>query len=287
MEEKLRPRGGSRRLRLGLVALGAALALPAMAAPGDELVQKDRTLQALASVHPGLMLSRLTPAERAATQSTLGSLALVEAGQCAQFFRSSVAFVHAGDGQAESYWWNPFVDEGLALDWSKGTDGWTLSSAQWVSGQTLRGDKPGRAAWTEASSPARALTRLAGKTDAAIQSGALVKATADDTAPCARAVVAALSAGQGDPLRLATTHNIAAGAATDTPLNATETRLAGELATLPPAARATMSAQLQIGRDAPILVWQSPAEPGRLVFVHYPSTDAISPSGVESVSLTQ
>lgn len=300
-----------RASKLAVIAAACIVALGAISARGAEKAPKFSTLPPrtqLAYVNSFLrfegatsltaMLQTLAPEERAAAEPAFAEYREAKAARCQMLLGSAAVYLHLQPTaqSAESYWWSPAADAGVAFGWERMNGVWRLHWARWVSGPALRGENPQPLstlpAWTVDRSPASALAAVALKTEAAVAAGALLRrplaGDADDGGACARLSMARRSLDSGPAVQPESAR------ATVKLFLAEENRTAGgevfaafrrTIAAYSPLERRMSAPLLAFGERNATVLWMSAGATGRAFLLHYNAAGAVEPSSIDTVVL--
>jgi len=216
--------------------------------------------------------------------------------------RSAVQFEKVDGAAAETLWWSPAVDAGIAISWNEVGSDWRIVAAAPVLGETLRGETVafhGGPAWSAKADPqaqAAALQQTASATRKAVLAGALRPLIEH---PAASINVLARS-GMVDGhllLRFKTSNrnrNLAArqlftrsSAQVKEPGKEQGNVALGRLlASFSDQQRLMFAPRLVVADGASqTVLWGSAGATHRALLVHYPDAESIAPSAISEVSL--
>jgi hypothetical protein len=212
--------------------------------------------------------------------------------------RSAVQYQKVDGTVAETLWWSPVVDAGIAISWNEVGSDWRIVAAAPVLGETLRGEAKsfhGGPAWSAKGDPqahAAALQQTAAATSKAVLAGALHPLFDH---PAASINVLARSAVMDDnlTLRLGAPNrwrNVAARLLfTLSPAQVKEpgnVALGHLLASFSDQQRLMFAPRLVVANGpSQTVLWVSAAAPHRVLLVRYPDAKSIMPSEITEVSL--
>jgi hypothetical protein len=212
--------------------------------------------------------------------------------------RSAVQYQKVDGTTAETLWWSPAVDAGIAISWNEVGADWRIVAAAPVLGETLRGEPVsfhGGPAWSAKADPqtmTAALQETAAATRKAVLSGALnplIEHPAASINVLARTAImdGELQLRLGAPNR---SRNVAARLLfTRSPAQVKEpgnVALEHLLASFSDQQRLMFGPRL-VAANGPsqTVLWVSAGAPHRALLVHYPTTKSIEPSEIAEVSL--
>lgn len=252
------------------------------------LVAEGSRLRHGLAIAPTGLLAAIDPAEAQALRQAFGNPDALALTRWADLLAASTQFFRVGAFTADSLWWNPLLDAGVAVRWRWASTRWRVAEATAFTGATLRGDSEGPPPLDAAS-----LRRLALATRAATARGA---ADALYTGPGEAVTVlarlreasAALVGVSGDAAlavrrqsggrRLLTVPGTPGGAAGPT--------LAAMLTALSPDQRQALAPYRQAARGYGLTVaWASAGAPDTVFLLHYDQAAAVYPRAVDIVPI--
>jgi hypothetical protein len=216
--------------------------------------------------------------------------------------RSAVQFQKVDGKTAETLWWSPAVDAGIAISWNQVGSDWRIIAAAPVLGESLRGEAiafHGGPAWSAKADPqaqAAALQQTASATRKAVLSGALhpiIEHPVTSIDVLARAAIMDnnLLLRLGAPNRR---RNVAArqlftrsSAQVKEPGKEQGNVALGRLlASFSDQQRLMFAPRLVVADGASqTVLWVSAGATHRALLVHYPDAKSIAPSAIAEVSL--
>jgi hypothetical protein len=212
--------------------------------------------------------------------------------------RSAVQFQKVDGKTAETLWWSPAVDAGIAISWNEVGSDWRIVAAAPVLGETLRGETVafhGGPAWSAKADPqaqAAALQQTASATRKAVLAGALRPLIEHPAA----SINVLTRSGMVDGhllLRFKTSNrnrNLAArqlftrsSSQVKEPGNVALGKL---LASFSDQQRLMLAPRLVAANgNSETVLWGSAGATHRALLVHYPDAESIAPSAISEVSL--
>lgn len=239
------------------------------------------------AIAPTGLLAAIDAAEAQALRQAFGNPDTLALTRWADLLAASTQFFRVGAFTADSLWWNPLLDAGVAVRWRWASTRWRVAGATAFTGATLRGDGEGPPPLDAAS-----LRRLAEATRAATSRGAadaLYTGRGEAATVLTRlrdtsAALVGLSGGdealavrrQSGGRRLLTVPGTPGGAAGPT--------LAAMLAALSPDQRQALAPYRQAARGNGLTVaWASAGAPDTLFLLHYDQAAAVYPRAVDIV----
>lgn len=128
-------------IRYALTALAAlTIAVPAMAQDNLLAAQAGSARYALAG-DEGLFLDTRDPQSRAVFEAALGGDNGALGDLWSRLMAGAIQIRHENGDTAETLWFNPLFDAGLATRWERWEYGWRAVAATPVTGEMLRGEK--------------------------------------------------------------------------------------------------------------------------------------------------
>lgn len=296
--QRVADRQQGRRASLLLCAVAAILTPASVTAQeaggrGDVVASSRVALVAEASrlrhslaVAPAGVLAAIDPAEAQPLRAALGNPDALALSRWADLLSASTQFFRSGAVEADSIWWNPLLDAGVAVRWRWVATRWRVAAAAAFTGATLRADGEGPPPLEVA-----ALNRRALGTRAAVARGA---ADALFSGPGeAAAVLARLRAASEALVGLGANEALAvqrqSGArrlltVPGTPGGAGGPALSAALAALSPDQRQALAPYRQAARGNGVTVaWGSADAPDTLLLLHYDEAAAVYPRAVDIV----
>ena len=251
------------------------------------LVVAASELRLLLSSSTRLALRPLSAAEAAILTRAMNLTDPVADSLWSQAIGPATQFARLSGDTAETAWWNPLIDAGLALRWQYSGGSWRVQAAAPFAGDTVRvatipPDSDLGSRWRRRFLAMRQ----------AVQAGQLSAAVAHPLAPLQLmrlSAEAGASVGAARPSVQA--QRIVAGRALlihGHPGGAGGRRLAVDLAGLSDEARLGLAPQSRIDEpDSESVVWVSPGAPDTLFILRYPRSlpGAVVPASVEAVDL--
>lgn len=242
------------------------------------------------------LLTMLPAADADALRQGLGYRSDAADQRWSSLLRSAVQFQKVNGTAAETLWWSPAIDAGIAISWSEVGADWGIVAATPVLGETLRGEPVafhGGPAWSNRPDPqtlATSLQRTASSTRSAVLAGTLRPLIGH---PAASIDVLARTALMDDNLALrlgASKRNVAAHLLlTRAPAQVKEpgnAALGHLLASFSDQQRLMFAPRLvvSIGTSETVL-WVSAGAPNRVLLVAYPTANSIEPPAIADASL--
>ncbi len=263
-------------------ASGGDVAAPSRVA----LVAEASRLRHSLAVAPSGLLAAVDPTEAQPLRHALGNPDALALSRWAELLSASTQFFRPGMFEADSLWWNPLLDAGVAVRWRWVATRWRVAGATAFTGATLRSDSEGPPPLDAAS-----LHRLAVSTRAAVARGGadgLYTGPGEVAAVLARmreASEALVGAGSDEALAVRR-HSGGRRLLTmpGTPGGAGGPALAAALATMSPDQRQALAPYRQVAHgDGATVAWVSAGAPDTLFLLRYPAATAVYPNAVEIV----
>jgi hypothetical protein len=238
------------------------------------------------AVAPAGLLGAADPAEAQPLRDALGNPDTLALSRWADLLSASTQFFRSGAVEADSIWWNPLLDAGVAVRWRWAGRRWQVTKAAAFTGATLRGDGEG-----PPPLEAAALNRRAVATRAAVTRGAadaLFSGPGEAAAVFARLRAASEAlVGLGDNEALAVRRYSGARrlfTVPGTPGGAGGPALAAALAALSSDQRQALAPYRQIARENGVTVaWASAGAPDTVFLLHYAPAGAVYPNAFDIV----
>jgi len=242
------------------------------------------------------LFKALSPESAAALRTALGYRGDAVDGYWSVLLRSAVQYQRVTGETAQTLWWSPAADAGIALSWKAVGANWRVEKATPAMGETLRGQPiafRGRPQWSAAGGDlAAALRQTAAATRQAVQAGALDRAF--QRPPAALEVVGRtvaaesglkIALGRASERRNTEARELLTRASVLT-LSKQNARLASLLAVYSDEQRLMFEPRLAAANGGAVSVlWVSTGAPHRAVLMQYPSLTAPMPSAVAEISL--
>lgn len=234
----------------------------------------ETALRSLSAAEARILTDRLglaQPGARGAWESVIGA--------STQFLRRN------GDG-AESLWWNPAIDAGVALRWRRGADGWRIVDAAAYLGDTLRGTP-----LVLGADPMGNMRRAAVATRSAFRAGGAARFFGanlsqrpifERVAASRRSFLATLNGVTPVAERLTAAEQLLIRESIPPPPG-----LLRYLRAMPGEARAMLAPQRRfIDASGESVIWSSPGAPDTLLILQYPNDPtALAPRMILAVNL--
>lgn len=282
-------------LHLCLVVAIAAVPATAQEAAGARAIAPSSRIALLAeasrwrhglAVAPAGLLEAADPAEAQPLRDALGNPDALELSRWADLLSASTQFFRSGAIEADSIWWNPLLDAGVAVRWRWLGTRWQVTKAAAFTGATLRGDGEG-----PPPLDAAALKRRAAETRAAVTRGAadaLFSGPGEATAVLSRlrAASEALVGLDADEALAVRRHSGARRLLTvpGTPGGAGGPALAAALAALSADQRQALAPYRQAANGNGVTVaWASAGAPDTVFLLHYEPASAVYPHAIDIV----
>lgn len=240
------------------------------------------------AVAPAGLLGAVDPAEAQLIRRALGNPDALALTRWADVFSASTQFFRSGAIEADSIWWNPLLDCGVAVRWRWVATRWQVAGAAAFIGASLRGDSE-----SLPSLDAAALNRLAVATHDAVARGAadaLYAGPGQAAAVITRVREASeVLVGLGSDEALAVRRQSGAGrllTVPGTPGGVGVPELEAALAALSPDQRRALAPYRQAARGNGLTVaWASAGAPDTLFLLQYEQATAVYPHAVDIVPI--
>lgn len=269
-------------------AQSAAQRPPAAAPSRPALVAESSRLRHAFAVDPAGTLASLPEPEARVLRSALGSPDVLAIGRWGDVVAASTQFFDVRLVEADTFWWNPLIDAGIAIRWGWDGSVWRIAAAAPFTGAALRGSGGRSVPPLEG----RALRRISAETRAAAKQGGAERlyiggSQAEAVLTRAReASQALLAAGGGERLAVERVQAGRALFAARAPGGAGGPGLAAALATLDTRQRRGLAPRTQAAWGGGIAVaWSSAGVPDTLFILHYPTAGDVRPRSVEVVPI--